>query len=69
MKKYRKEGSRHGRMKVTLGKMTKSDAMEPRFPDAFIQLKFVMTSDWGILSILMYFACIGQILVEKRNNS
>ena len=34
--------------------MTKGNAMQPWFPDAFIQLKFVMTSDWGIL---MYLAC------------
>jgi len=46
--------------------MTKGDTTQRWFPDAFIRLKFVMTRDRGIL---MYLACIGQILAEKRNNS
>ena len=61
-----KEGSRHGPFEHDIREMTKGNALQRWFPDAFIRLKFVMTSDWGIL---MYLACIGQILVEKRNTS
>ena len=67
----RSEEIQKGRIKTQpyereVREMTKGNAKQRWFPDAFIRLKFVMTSDCGIL---MYLACIGQILVEKRNNS
>ena len=53
VKKLQKTQPRESDIRI-IRETTNGNAMQHWFPDAFIRLKFVMTSDWGIL---MYLAC------------